>query len=261
MPWTAGYGGGRRRPAQCVPVRPSGDGAAVPGTHPESGPETRSPMDLDHRFAGDSSRGTGDRTDGAQSLEDRKRDLQHAEEPGVRSGTPLRSRSLVPCEYAGDPDDAGVSGGSDPAVVLPALPSRPTSAGQLCLPVGKDARCNLAAGPPQLGTVVRSPRGVRNPTAVPDDPILVPVRRSATRPAPPDRGHPSEIRRHANRACLGPHQTPRPNAAKTWLGHAEQGPETTPTDGKHPGAVAQNLQALLFHRKRELLTVGRDADR
>ena len=39
---------GRRRPAQCVPVRPSGDGAAVPGTHPEAGPETRMPMDLDH---------------------------------------------------------------------------------------------------------------------------------------------------------------------------------------------------------------------
>ena len=86
-------------------------------THPEAGPETRTPMDLDHGSAGDPSRGTGDRTDGAQSLEDRKRDLQHAEEPGVRSGTPLRSRSPVPCEYAGDSDDAGVSGGSDPAVV------------------------------------------------------------------------------------------------------------------------------------------------
>ena len=45
-----------------------------------------------------------------------------------------------------------------PLVVLPALPSRPPSAGQLCLPVGKDARCDLAADPPQLGTVVRSPR-------------------------------------------------------------------------------------------------------
>ena len=122
--------GGSRCPAQCVPVRPSGDGVAVPGTHPETGPETRTPMDLDHRSAGDPSRGTGDRTDGAQSLEDRKRDLQHAEEPGVRSGTPLRSRSPVPCEYAGDPDAAGVSGGPDPAVVLPALPSRLPSAGR-----------------------------------------------------------------------------------------------------------------------------------
>ena len=202
--------------AQCVPVRPSGDGAAVPGTHPEAGQETRTPMDLDHGSAGDPSRGTGDRTDGAQSLEDRKQDLQHAEEPGVRSGTQLRSRSPVPCEYAGDPDDAGVSGGSDPAVVLPALPSCPPSVGQLCLPVGKDARCDLAADPPQLGAVVRSPRwcGTR-PRFRTTDPILVPVRHSATRPAPPDRGHPSEIRRHANRACLGPHQTPRPNAAKT----------------------------------------------
>ena len=82
--------GGSRRPAQCVPVRPSGDGVAVPGTHPEAGPETRTPMDLDHGSAGDPSRGTGDRTDGAQLLEDRKRDLQHAEELGVRFGTQLR---------------------------------------------------------------------------------------------------------------------------------------------------------------------------
>ena len=122
-------------------------------------------------------------------------------------------------------------------------------------PCGK--RCAVRSGcwSSTAGNSGTKPSPVRNPTAVLDDPILVLVRRSATRPAPPDRGHPSEIRRHANRACLGPHQTPRPNAAKTWLGHAEQGPETPPTDGKHPRAVAQNLQALLFHRKRELLTL------
>ncbi len=67
----------------------------------------------------------------------------------------------VPCEYAGDPDDADVSDGPNPAVVLPALPSRPTSAEQLRIPVGKDARCDLAPDPPQLGTVVRSPRWCR----------------------------------------------------------------------------------------------------
>ena len=122
-------------------------------------------------------------------------------------------------------------------------------------PCGK--RCAVRSGcwSSTAGNSGTKPSPVRNPTAVLDDPILVLVRRSATRPAPPDRGHPSEIRRHANRACLGPHQTPQPNAAKTWLGHAEQGPETPPTDGKHPRAVAQNLQALLFHRKRELLTL------
>ena len=32
---------------------------------------------------------------------------------------------------------------------------------QLCIPAGKDARCDLAPDPPQLGTVVRSPRWCR----------------------------------------------------------------------------------------------------
>ena len=60
-------------PAQCVPARPAGDGATVPGTHPQAGPETRTPMDPDHGSAGDPSRGTGDHTDGAQSLEEKTR--------------------------------------------------------------------------------------------------------------------------------------------------------------------------------------------
>ncbi|CRI64913.1 hypothetical protein THIOKS12170001 [Thiocapsa sp. KS1] len=56
-----------------------------------------------------------------ETLEDRKRDLQHPQEPRRSLRAQLRSRQTVSQHRTQAPDDAGVSDRSDPTALLPAV--------------------------------------------------------------------------------------------------------------------------------------------
>ena len=75
---------------------------------------------LDHRLVSDGADRLRHHAWRPSPLEDRERDFQHAEKPGLQSGAQLRPRRTEPVRGAGRADDAGVLGGPSPAAVLSA---------------------------------------------------------------------------------------------------------------------------------------------